>query len=327
MRPIDVVRKVAPNAKPAYLEAFENGDKYFQEAEITTPVRLAHFLAQTCEETGGYTIFVESGNYSAARIRVVWPSRPEAVQYAHNPEALFNSVYANRMGNGSPSSGDGFKFRGRGILQTTGRAAYRKYGQRLGIDLEDNPALIYDPRYILQPALFEWVESGCNEVADRKNSDDANVKAITLKVNGGYTNLDQRQAWFRKIKPLIDKVDLQLSTVPATEDKAMSTLIPFAAINEFLVSIEKFSGTAQVAGPIIGNFFPAKFRPLFSELDEIKPGLRMLQLLSKLEEARETLDGDAETVAMIKAAEDWIAMLRASLPQATRDVAAQASGR
>lgn len=211
MRPIEVVRKLAPHAKPQYLEAFENGDALFAAAGITTPLRLAHFLAQTAEETGGYTIFVESGNYSAERIRVVWPSRPGAVAYAHNAEALFNDVYANRMGNGPPSSGDGFKFRGRGVLQTTGREAYRKYGKKIGVDLEANPDLICDPRYILQPALGEWTDSHCNELADKEGasaSHDETMRAITKRVNGGYTNIAEREVWYRKFRPAITSVEL-----------------------------------------------------------------------------------------------------------------------
>lgn len=202
MRAIDIVRKVAPHAQQNYLTAFEEGDSLLHGASLTTPLRLAHFLAQTLEETGGYVIFVESGNYSATRMCEVWPSRfhsvAEAAPYAHNAEKLFNNVYANRMGNGPPASGDGYRYRGRGILQTTGREAYAKYGKRCGVDFEGNPDLIYEAEHALKPALAEWTDSGCNALADADN-----IREITHRVNGGYTNLAERERWLGVVKPLI----------------------------------------------------------------------------------------------------------------------------
>jgi len=213
MRPVDVIRKVAPHARPEYVKAFEDGDGLFAAAKVTTPLRLAHFLAQILEETGGETIDVESGNYTAAREEVVWPSRfhtlAEAQRFAHNPQALFNNVYANRMGNGPPESGDGYKYRGRGLLQTTGKAAYAKYGKRCGVDFVGNPDLIFDPRYALMPALAEWTDSGCNALADRDD-----IHTITGRVNGGYTNFAERVRWLHVVKPVIGG-SVQLTPVPA----------------------------------------------------------------------------------------------------------------
>lgn len=209
MRAVDVVRKVAPHAQQNYMDAFENGDALLKQAGITTPLRLAHFLAQTLEETGGYVIFIESGNYSAARVCEVWPSRfptlNSAQPFAHNAEALFNNVYANRMGNGPSSSGDGYRFRGRGILQTTGREAYRKYGKRCGADFENNPDLIFAAEHALKPALAEWTDSGCNSLADQDN-----IREITRRVNGGYTNLSERERWLGVVKAHITSVEFKL---------------------------------------------------------------------------------------------------------------------
>jgi len=207
MRPVDVIRRVAPHARPEYLAAFEAGDGLFAAAGVTTPLRLAHFLAQILEETGGLVITTESGNYSAERMCEVWPGRFHSIAaaepYAHNAEKLFNQVYANRMGNGPPSSGDGFLYRGRGILQTTGREAYRKYGKRCGVDFESNPDLVFDARYALMPALAEWTDSKCNELADRDD-----IHSITKRVNGGETNLGERERWLHVVKPIITSVEL-----------------------------------------------------------------------------------------------------------------------
>ena len=214
-RAIDIVRKVAPRALPNYLTAFENGDPLLSQAGITTPLRLAHFLAQVLEETGGLTITVESGNYSAERMCEVWPSRfhsiAEATPYAHNAEKLFNMVYANRMGNGPPESGDGFKYRGRGVLQTTGRGDYQQFGKLCGVDFEGSPDLIFAPEHALKPALAEWTRANCNPLADKDD-----IRAITLKVNGGYTNLAERDRWLGVLKPLIKSVEFRDSPrIPA----------------------------------------------------------------------------------------------------------------
>lgn len=214
IRAVDVVKRVAPHCRPAYLQALEHGDQALQKAGLTTPLRMAHFLAQILEETGGLTICEESGDYSAERIRVVWPSRPEAVAFAHNPSALFNHVYASRMGNGGPNSGDGWAFRGRGPLQTTGREAYTKYGVRCRADFVTNPDLLCSNQYALAPALAEWQDSGCSALADADN-----IREITLRINGGYTNLSDRERWLSVVKPLIDKVDF----LPTSSEPSAST--------------------------------------------------------------------------------------------------------
>jgi len=227
MRPIDVVRRVAPHARAEYLAAFEDGDALIGAAGITTPARLAHFLAQVLEETGGLTITQESGNYSAPRIVEVWPSRfhgvAEAEPFAHNAEKLFNNVYAGRMGNGPAASGDGFRYRGRGILQTTGREAYRKYGKRCGVDFEGNPDLIFAAAHALKPALAEWTDSGCNALADRDD-----IHAITKRINGGYTGFAERVHWLHVVKPIIDKVELRPGAYAAP--LSFETAAPFETV-------------------------------------------------------------------------------------------------
>ncbi|WP_128918563.1 glycoside hydrolase family 19 protein [Bradyrhizobium nanningense] len=117
-------------------------------------LRLAHFFAQMLEETGGFHIQVESLRYSPSRLMEVWPHRfptlDIAEQYAYNEEKLGNYVYGGRLGNTNP--GDGFRYRGRGLLQITGRAAYAKYGQQLGIDLESTPELAFHRDHCLDIA-------------------------------------------------------------------------------------------------------------------------------------------------------------------------------
>lgn len=202
MRAIDVVRKLCPRARAEYLAAFEAGDRQIAAAGITTPARLAHFLAQVMHETDGLTIAVESGNYTAGRIVEVWPSRfpsiAAAAPYAHDAEKLFSKVYGNRMGNGPPESGDGYRYRGRGLLQTTGREAYRKYGRRCGADFEADPDLILSAAYALAPALAEWVDGGCNAMADA-----GDLRGITKRINGGTIGIESRQMWLQRVRGAI----------------------------------------------------------------------------------------------------------------------------
>lgn len=215
-RAIDIVRKLCPRAKSSYVTAFENGDALFMKHGITTPMRMAHFLAQAFHETDGLSVEWESGKYSAKRLLEVFGegrhsagvTSSEAVRLAYKPKEIFERVYglgnpkkARELGNTQP--GDGYKYRGGGILQTTGRANYRRIGQKCGVDFEASPELVLSAEHALKPALAEWTEGGLNTAAD---NDD--IRAITKRINGGYNGLDDRAARYRKIRPLIDRVDL-----------------------------------------------------------------------------------------------------------------------
>ena len=207
-RIIDIIRRLFPNAHPNYLAAFDAGDALLQQFGITTPLRLAHFLAQTMHETAGGTILFEDLTYtSATRLLQVFgvgnhsaAVRPgEVATLLNNPQALAERVYG--LGNprksaelGNTAPGDGFRFRGGGLLQTTGGGNYRRLGERIGIDLHGHPMLIADPANALLPALHEWDAGRLNEAADRND-----IRAITRAINGGYNGLPERQALFERI--------------------------------------------------------------------------------------------------------------------------------
>lgn len=212
---VAVASLLCPKAKANYTTALAACQALLDEAEITTSDRLAHLLAQVFHETGALTILVENLNYSAKRIREVWPSRPEAMVFAGKPEALGNSVYANRMGNGGPETGDGYRYRGRGALQTTGEDAYRRSGRRMGVDLVADPDKLLEPPYVLRPALYEWQDSGCNALADA-----GDLKAITKKINGGYISLNDRTAWHRKVAVAMAKLPGVVKPKPAPASPA-----------------------------------------------------------------------------------------------------------
>lgn len=231
MRPIDVARKLCPGAKRSYLAAIEAGDALFARYGITTPLRLAHFFAQIFHESGGLTIDRESGAYRYETILKVFGAAQYARQYggkghsakitpaearklanmpvAQRGPALFERVYglgnpakARELGNTQP--GDGWRYRGGGLIQTTGRANFRKRGKKCGVDLEANPDLITSAAYALLPALAEWAEGKLNAAADRDD-----ILTITHKINGGENGLVDRKAWLKKLKATIKSVEIE----------------------------------------------------------------------------------------------------------------------
>lgn len=208
----DVVAKFATRANNAYKQAFASGDALLAEHEISTPLRLAHLMAQCLHETDACTILIESGDYRENGLGKMWddgnwhsyfPNRAAMVAMADQCRrdhgvALFNLVYGNRMGNGPPSSGDGWKYRGRGILQTTGRESYRKFGEKCGVPFEADPELVVAAEHALKPALAEWTAKGVNAAADRND-----IRTVTRGINGREVGIASRRAWFAKIWPFV----------------------------------------------------------------------------------------------------------------------------
>lgn len=158
MLTVEIIKRLAPRARQDYVDALVSGSETFEQYNINTPLRMAAFLATICQETGGLTIVRESGNYSASRIRAVWPTRPEAVKYAGNARGLFNSVYGGRMGNerNGTNDDDGYLYRGAGMIQLTGRSNFERAGKAIGVDLGNNPDLIEDAHVSLQAACWEF---------------------------------------------------------------------------------------------------------------------------------------------------------------------------
>lgn len=149
-----------------------------------TPRRVAAYLAQISHESQRLTRVLENLNYSAARMMTVWPRRfptlASATPYANNPEKLANQVYANRLGNGDPLSGDGWKYRGRGPKQITGKANYRLMQQLLGLPLLDQPDLLRIPEHGAMAAAAYWDHAGCSALIDA-----GDFAGVTRAINGG----------------------------------------------------------------------------------------------------------------------------------------------
>ena len=172
--------------------------------EINTPQRAAAFLAQIAHESGEFQRLVENLSYTAARLCAVWPGRfpnvAAAQPYERNPEALANFVYAKRLGNGDTASGDGWRFRGRGLIQLTGRGNYRACGAAVALPLETEPERLEAPEAAALAAAQFWQSRGLNHLADDQNddNDDADFVSITKAINGGTAGLtSRRQYWVR----------------------------------------------------------------------------------------------------------------------------------
>jgi putative chitinase len=165
-----------------------------------TPVRAAHFFAQTAHETGGFKAFSENLNYSAQGLQGIFgkyfPGNLEE-SYARNPEKIANRVYADRMGNGNEASGDGWKYRGRGALQLTGKANYKAFADYLGKpEIMENPDLVATT-YAFDSAMFFFDKNKLWSICDQ-GVNDAAILALTKRINGGTHGLDDRMAKTKK---------------------------------------------------------------------------------------------------------------------------------
>lgn len=163
----------------------------FERFDISNPSRQAAFIGQCGHECGNFRVLEENLNYKAATLMKLWskrfPTLEIANQYAGNPKKIANMVYANRMGNRDEASGDGYRFRGRGCIQTTGHANYFHAGQAIGVDFVMDPDLVANPKFAALTAGFFWSTHGLNALADAKDH-----RAITKRINGGFIGIDDR---------------------------------------------------------------------------------------------------------------------------------------
>lgn len=197
-----VLQRLFPNAEQLHIDswALQAPSVLAEFGILQGRNRLHFFLAQIGHESGGLKAREENMNYSAKRITQVWPKRfptlASAAPFAHNPEALGNKVYGGRMGNDQP--GDGFKYRGRGYIQITGKDGYRQVGSRIGLDLVANPQLALDPEHCLRIACGFWSWKDINPKCD-----EGDFVAVTKRINGGTVGLGDRRDWLRKVQQLV----------------------------------------------------------------------------------------------------------------------------
>lgn len=179
-----------------YVEIQSVVDKF----KIDSTLRLSHFLSQCAHESAGFKLTTENLNYSVKGLLTVFPKyfkqQGLAEAYARKPEKIAAHVYADRMGNGNEGSGEGWKYRGRGYIQLTGKSNYSAFDKFVDDDIINNPDLVAK-KYPLLSAAWFFDKNGINLVSDKGATDDV-VKSVTKRVNGGYNGLADRQKYFDK---------------------------------------------------------------------------------------------------------------------------------
>ena len=191
---VAALRAAAPNLRSAEAAAWARAlATPMQAAGITTSHRIAGFIGQCTVESDGFTTTAENLSYShAARICAVWPSRfpteATAAAYVNAPEALANNVYANRMGNGAADSGDGWRFRGLGLIQITGREEYAGFADSIGRTIEAAATWAATPDGAAASATWFWTWKALNRLADAWD-----LATLTRRINGGLIGLADRQ--------------------------------------------------------------------------------------------------------------------------------------
>ena len=169
---------------------------------INTAFRLASFLGQCAHESGNFKVTEENLNYSGDRLLVIFPKYFKGLdvkEFNRNPQKIANKVYANRMGNGDEASGDGYKYRGRGYIQLTGKNNYNNFKDFSGYDVVTNPDLLKS-EYALESAAWFYMTLGCNKYEELT---DANITSVTKIINGGVNGLEERKALTKKYYNLI----------------------------------------------------------------------------------------------------------------------------
>ena len=208
---IELLKAAGVKSPESWASAVESALARF---EITSQKQVAAWIAQTAHESGGYVLLQENLNYSADGMAAIWPNRfailgPDkkpikkdgknqpnkfALALHRKPEMIANVVYSARMGNGPIESGDGWKFRGRGLKQLTGKTNYTKCGEGLGMDLISKPDLLLQPQYAALSAAWFWAENKCGPLADA-----GDFVGLTKRINGGTIGLQDRQKRYEAV--------------------------------------------------------------------------------------------------------------------------------
>ena len=195
---LDQLKQLLP--KNPYVDHWYNAlSQLLPDYEINTPQRIAAFIAQCSHESGGFMILKENLNYRAVTLRKVFPkyfpTDAIAQTYANKPnkqEAIANKVYANRMGNGSEESGDGFRYCGRGLIQLTGKQNYSWFAASLGIDVEEASEYLQTFEGAAQSACWFWETNNLNAFADA-----GDIVGMTKRINGGIIGLEDRKKHYQ----------------------------------------------------------------------------------------------------------------------------------
>lgn len=193
------LKAIAPNLKIEHGVIMDLFAKY----DINTPARIAGFFAQCGHESGDFKFKAENLNYSAAGLvkifKKYFPSEAAAAGYARNPEKIANKVYGGRMGNGPEASGDGWKFRGRGYIQLTGKNNYTAFANDIGKSIDETIEYLNTDAGALESALHYWKKANCNKYCDSNDQ-----KGLCKSINGGFNHLEDRVNRFNKALKILN---------------------------------------------------------------------------------------------------------------------------
>lgn len=196
------LRRAIPDAKESSIEKYyEPLLAAMEHYSINTKNRIAAFLANLAHESAAFNTIEENLNYSAQRLMAVWPKHfrgRNTALYHHQPQKIANVVYANRMGNGDKSSGDGWRYRGRGLIQLTGKNNYQMFSKAIDADIVNNPDWIFTPEGATISAGWFWNSRKLNQLADA-----GDLKEITRKINGGYHGHAERVRRYNHIRKVL----------------------------------------------------------------------------------------------------------------------------
>ncbi|TEY03980.1 glycoside hydrolase family 19 protein [Campylobacter sp. US33a] len=171
----------------------------FEKYEINTLNRVCGFLAQCAHESGNFKFKEENLNYSANALLAAFPkyfkSIDEAKGYERNPEKIASKIYANCMGNGDEASKDGYKYRGRGFIQLTGKNNYEDFAKSIGKSIDETLEYCLSDEGALESALYFWKRENLNELCDKDD-----IKTMTKKINGGFNGLEDRESKHKKLR-------------------------------------------------------------------------------------------------------------------------------
>ena len=200
------VKEILPLNKD-YKEWTKLLNEFLPKYDINTDIRVAMFLSQCSHESSQFRILKENLNYSAqglqATFKKYFPNSIIAEQYARKPEKIANRVYSSRMGNGNEASGDGWKFRGRGLIQLTFLSNYQAFALHMNKTIDEVVTYMNTKEGSLLSALFFWQENQLNSFADVKD-----IRGATRRINGGYTHLTERESEYKRISAILSRTNM-----------------------------------------------------------------------------------------------------------------------
>jgi putative chitinase len=200
---LELLQKLCPKTKRPVLEQYvEPLIEVAEYYEMNTPERIAGFIAQCAHESGGFTATEENLNYSAKGLNTTFkkyfPTLESALPYERKPERIANRVYANRMGNGDEASGDGFRYRGRGLIQLTGKNNYERFAKDLGITVEECAQYLSTPGGAVSSAGWFFDQNNLLALCDKED-----MLMLTKRINGGVLGLQDRLEHYHKLVELL----------------------------------------------------------------------------------------------------------------------------